>query len=54
MVTAEAYEAIEFPQLSQKYAVAGVPRTVINENTPIEGAVPENMVVDYIKKALEK
>jgi predicted DsbA family dithiol-disulfide isomerase len=52
MVTAEAFEAIEFPFLSQKYAVQGVPRTVINDSFPIEGAAPEAMVVDAIKKAI--
>ncbi len=54
MVTAEAYEAIEFPHLSNKYSVQGVPRTVINDETPIEGAAPERMVIDTIKKAMEK
>lgn len=53
MVTAEAYEAIEFPHLSNKYGVQGVPRTVINDSVPIEGAAPEKMVVDTIKKAME-
>jgi glutaredoxin-like protein len=52
MVTAEAYEAIEFPHFSNKYGVQGVPRTVINDTIPIEGAAPENMVVDAIKKAI--
>ena len=52
LVTAEAIEAIEFPHLAQKYAVQGVPRTVINDKVPIEGAAPEPMVVEAIKKAL--
>jgi hypothetical protein len=29
----------------------GVPRTVINENTFIEGTVPEQMLVDKVKEA---
>ena len=52
MVTAEAIEAIEFPHLSNKYSVQGVPRTVVNDKVPIEGAAPETMVVDAIRKAI--
>jgi glutaredoxin-like protein len=44
-VTADMVEATEFPQLSYKYNVMGVPRTVINEDIHIEGAVPEPMLV---------
>ena len=33
MVVGDMVEATEFPHLSQKYQVMGVPRTVINENT---------------------
>jgi len=31
-------EAIKFPQLANRYEVLGVSRTVINENTHIEGS----------------
>jgi len=34
-------EATEFPHLSNKYSVMGVPRTVIDETTFVEGAAPE-------------
>ncbi len=51
MVVGDMVEATEFPHLSQKYQVMGVPRTVINENTFIEGAVPEQMLVDKVKEA---
>lgn len=44
-VTADMVEATEFPHLSYKYQVMGVPRTVINEDIHIEGAVPEQMLV---------
>lgn len=40
-VTADMVEAIEFPDLAQKFGVMGVPRTVINEGVHVEGAVPE-------------
>ncbi len=41
LIKADMVEAIEFPHLANKYQVMGVPRTVINETTHIEGAVPE-------------
>jgi glutaredoxin-like protein len=53
MVTGDMVEATEFPQLSVKYQVMGVPRTVINETVHIEGAAPEAMVLDKIREALE-
>jgi len=52
LVTADMVEATEFPQLSMKYSVMGVPRTVINESTHIEGAVPEPMLLDKMKEAV--
>ena len=52
MVVGDMVEATEFPHLSQKYQVMGVPRTVINEDTFIEGSVPEAMLVDKVKEAL--
>lgn len=41
LVRADMVEAIEFPHLSMKYQVQGVPRTVINETAYLEGAAPE-------------
>jgi glutaredoxin-like protein len=51
-VRADMVEAQEFPQLAIKYQVMGVPRTVINEDVHIEGAVPEPMVVEKLQEAL--
>lgn len=51
-VRADMIEANEFPHLSMRYNVMGVPRTVINEDTFIEGAAPEAMVVAKIREAL--
>jgi glutaredoxin-like protein len=50
-VTGDMVEAMEFPHLAQKYSVAGVPRSVINENHFIEGAVPEKAYVQRILDA---
>jgi alkyl hydroperoxide reductase subunit AhpF len=52
MVRGDMVEATEFPQLSNKYQVMGVPRTVINETAHLEGAASESMVVDKIQEAL--
>jgi len=52
MVRADMVEAQEFPHLSTKYQVMGVPRTVVNESTHIEGAAPESMVVEKLREAL--
>ena len=47
-VKADMVEATEFPHLSNKYSVMGVPRTVINENTHVEGAMPEPMILQKV------
>lgn len=52
MVRADMVEAIEFPHLSNKYQVQGVPRTVINETAFLEGAAPEAMLMTKIKAAI--
>lgn len=52
LVTADMVEATEFPDLSLKYGVMGVPRTVINDNMHIEGAVPEQMLLAKIQEAI--
>ena len=53
-VRADMVEATEFPQLSSRYQVMGVPRTVINEKTHIEGAAPEEMVIEKLQQALAR
>ena len=49
-ITAEAIEANEFPDLSQRYRVMAVPRTVVNDRAFIEGAMPEAM---FVKRVLD-
>ena len=50
-VTADMVEVTEFPHLGQRYNVMGVPRTVINDDTYIEGAAPEQMLLEKLKTA---
>ncbi len=52
LVTADMVEAIEFPHLSQKYSVMGVPRSVINETVHQEGAAPEPMLLERLREAV--
>jgi hypothetical protein len=52
LVSADMVEATEFPHLAMKYHVQGVPRTVINETTHIEGAVPEKALVSRLMGSL--
>ncbi len=49
-IIGDMVEATEFPHLSMKYNVRGVPRTMIGEDTPIEGAIPEN---EFVKRVVE-
>ena len=53
-ITAECIEATEFPDLSRQYRVMAVPRTVVNDQTAIDGALPESMFVDQILEAARK
>lgn len=52
LVTADMVEASEFPHISNKYQVMGVPRTVINETTFLEGAAPEKMLLAKLRQAV--
>jgi predicted DsbA family dithiol-disulfide isomerase len=49
-ITTSAIEAIEFMELSRKYRVTGVPKTVVNEEIEIMGALPEPM---FVRAALQ-
>ncbi len=46
----EMVEAMEFPELSEKYGVSGVPKTVINDVVDLTGAYPPELV---LKKIME-
>jgi glutaredoxin-like protein len=51
LVRASMIEATEFPELSQKYEVYGVPKSVFNESISLEGAVPEDVFLEHLLKA---
>jgi hypothetical protein len=49
-ITSIAVDAAEFMDLSRKYRVTGVPKTVVNDTIEILGALPEEM---FVKEALQ-
>lgn len=53
LVEAEMVEAMEFPELSDRFQVSGVPQTTINMGAgTVVGAAPEQMLVEEIRSAL--
>jgi glutaredoxin-like protein len=53
MVEAEMVEAMEFPELSNRFGVSGVPQTTINAGAgTVIGAVPEDNLLTEIRQAL--
>lgn len=53
-VTADVIEANEFPDLSRRYGVSGVPKTIINDKVEFTGAVPEADFLAAIERAVER
>ncbi len=49
-ITADAVEATQFMDLTRRYRVTGVPKTVVNETVEIMGGLPEE---DFVRAALE-
>ena len=45
-ITSVAVEATEFPDLARKYHVSGVPKTVVNDDVEILGALPEDAFIE--------
>jgi predicted DsbA family dithiol-disulfide isomerase len=52
-ITADAIEATEFMDLSRKYRVTGVPKTIVNETMEIMGAAPEYEFIAAIARAAD-
>ena len=45
-ITAYAVEVSEYPDLARRYQVSGVPKTIVNEEIEILGALPEAAFVE--------
>jgi glutaredoxin-like protein len=54
LISADMVETSEFPHLVQKYQVMGVPKTVVNGEFSVLGAVPEEKLLEEITKAAHK
>ncbi len=53
MVEAEMVEAMEFPELSNRFGVSGVPQTTINQGAgTVVGAVPADHLLEEIRRAV--
>jgi glutaredoxin-like protein len=48
-VTADMVDALEFPDLADRYGVQGVPLTVVDDAVFIEGAVPEQHLLQELR-----
>jgi predicted DsbA family dithiol-disulfide isomerase len=54
LVTAEMVEAMEFPDLADRFNVSGVPQTSINDGLgTVVGAAPEEYLLQEINQALK-
>ena len=51
-VRSECIEATEFPELSQRYQVSGVPKIIINDRVEFAGAIPESDFVNAVLQAV--
>jgi hypothetical protein len=51
LVRAEVIDSEEFPELSRRYNVAGVPKTMLNYQAEFVGAAPEGFVLEKILNA---
>ena len=55
MIEAEMVEATEFPELSNRFHVSGVPQTTINAGAgTVVCAVPEDQLLKEIQRAIAK
>ena len=53
MISSEMIESLEFQELTAKYSVFGVPKTIINETTMIDGLSPVEMFVEKLFESID-
>jgi glutaredoxin-like protein len=53
-IRAEMIESTEFQDLSNRYNVYGVPKTIVNETISFEGAVPEDEFLANVLKSIKQ
>ncbi|MEM3617832.1 MAG: thioredoxin family protein [Candidatus Bathyarchaeia archaeon] len=54
MIRADVIDVSEFPHIGHKYAVMGVPKTIINEKVEFVGAVPEEIFLEHVLLAARR
>lgn len=50
-IRADIVEVTEYPDLATRYAVRGVPKTILNDRLFLEGAVPETELLAAVTQA---
>ena len=54
LIVADVIEANEFCELSERYGVRSVPKTVINDRVEFVGSLPEEKVLDALQQAVRR
>lgn len=52
-ISSEMIESLEFQELTAKYGVFGVPKTIINETTTIDGLSPVEMFIEKLFESID-
>jgi predicted DsbA family dithiol-disulfide isomerase len=52
LILADVIEANEFQELSERYQVRSVPKTVINDRVEFVGSLPEAKVLEALQQAI--
>jgi hypothetical protein len=50
-ITADAVDAQEFMELSRRYRITGVPKTIVNDTIEVLGGLPE---ADFVAAVLQR
>jgi predicted DsbA family dithiol-disulfide isomerase len=53
LIVADVVEANEFQDLSVRYRVMSVPKTIINDRVEFVGAQPEQKALEALRRAIE-
>jgi hypothetical protein len=54
LIVADVIEANEFPELSDRYRVRSVPKTIVNGRIEFVGSLPEAKVLEAVQEAVRK
>ncbi len=54
LILADVIEANEFQELSERYGVRSVPKTVVNDRVEFVGSLPEAKVLEALQEAVRR